>query len=198
MGASGLLVQSVGMLWFWDGQWGKWGILARVITSCKGGQVWGKYKRKIGTKGKFALLWNTPNGLQAGLGHFVLCAYHSKMCHHSGFFRYCTSQPNGECRKEGKGLIPCSTSRPSPEITGAKPAEQWIRPPCLSRTGITRIRNLALSCAGMQGCRGKAWEVQPVTHLWVSGLCHYTQPICVVLQHHYWEQNMVPRTSSLS
>ena len=87
---------------------------------------------------------------------FVLTA-HSNMCHHSGFFWYYTSQQNSECGREDEGLIPCSTSRPSPEIAGAKPAELWIRPPCLSRTGIARIRNLALSCAGMQGCRGKAW-----------------------------------------
>lgn len=116
--------------------------------------------------GCFKVLKTVKRGL--GFLCFVLIILtHSKTCCHSSFFWYYTSQQNGMCRKEGKGLIPCSTSRPSPEITGAKPAERWIRPPCLSRTGIARIRNLALSCAGMRGCRGRA-QGNTASHLPLS------------------------------
>lgn len=170
-----------------DGQWGKWGDYSRndcLLPGCPSTmQLQRKDRDEKPNVGCFKVLKTV---CKHGLGFlcFVLMVLtHSKTCCRSGFFRYYTSQQNGMCRKEGKGLIPCSTSRPSPEITGAKTAEQWIRPPCLSRTGIARIRNLALSCAGKRGWRGKA-QGNTASHLpWASsGLFHYTHLVHMVLQ----------------
>lgn len=85
-------------------------------------------QRKDGDKSQmFAALKYSKQVCRRGLDflRFVpIVLPHSEMCHRSSFFQYYTSQQKCKCGKEGEGLIPHRTSRPSPEITGAKPAER--------------------------------------------------------------------------